>query len=83
LYCLAFSKWLGLVDAVVKSGVPIVMGHRWPLIDGASSTRFVQTFYQRLLSQYPPDQALLFARQAVAADDPTWASSVMVMQTAA
>jgi CHAT domain-containing protein len=78
---LTFSKSLGLMDAVARAGVPIVMGHRWPLIDSKNSVRFVETFYKRLLAEYPPEQALLWARREVQLDDPIWASAVMIVQS--
>jgi hypothetical protein len=69
------------MDAIAWAGVPIVVGHRWPLIDGRSSVKFVKTFYERLLAEYPPEQALLWARKEVQVDDPTWASAVMIVQS--
>jgi len=81
-HCLAYGKSLGLVDALVRTGVPLVVGHRWPLIDGDNSIRFVQTFYERLLRGYPPEHALLSARTSVGQYEANWASSLMVMQTA-
>jgi CHAT domain-containing protein len=68
------------MDAVVRTGVPITVGHRWPLVDNESSGRFVKTFYEKLLADYSPEQALFWARRAVMQDDPTWASAVMVVQ---
>ena len=75
-----YSKSLGLVDSIVRAGVRIVVGHRWPLIDDEPSVRFVKTFYQRLLSEYPPDDALFWARKSVEDHDAVWASAVMVHQ---
>lgn len=76
-----FSKSLGLMDAVVRTGVPIVVGHRWPLLDSDSSVKFVEMFYSKLLAEYSPEQALFWARREVPEDDPTWASAVMVVQS--
>ena len=79
-YAIAFSKSLGLVDAVVRTGVPIVIGHRWPLLDSNAAVRLVQTFYEKLLGESAPEQAMLWARRSVKQHDPTWASPVMVVQ---
>jgi CHAT domain-containing protein len=77
---LIFCRSLGLVDAVIRAGVPIVVGHRWPLVDGDLTIKFVQTLYERLLSEYPPEQAIYYARKAAQAEDMIWASAVMVLQ---
>lgn len=79
--CLVHSKSLGLMDAVIRRGVPVVIGHRWPLVDGPPAVSFVRTFYKQLLSGHTPDQAILSARQSVEDYDATWASAVMVLQS--
>lgn len=76
---LIYSKSLGFIDALVSGGIPIVIGHRWPLRDLESIT-FATEFYHHLLANYSPEFSLLQARQSVSQDNPTWASAVMVMQ---
>ncbi len=77
-YC--YRKSLGLLHAVVRAGVPIAVGHRWPVLDELSNVRFVREFYERLLEKRSPEQALLAARKSVSEHEAVWASPVMVMQ---
>jgi hypothetical protein len=49
-------------------------------VDGDLTIKFVQTLYERLLSEYPPEQAIYYARKAAQAEDMIWASAVMVLQ---
>ena len=68
------------MDAVSRAGVPVVLGHRWPLTDTSSAEKFTETFFESLLRREAPEQALLKARQALPEQDPTWASAVMIVQ---
>jgi CheY-like chemotaxis protein len=77
---LLLSKSLGLVDAIASAGVPTVVGHRWPVVDTAHSLRFVTVFYEKLLSEYSPEQAILRARKELRDYDHIWASSVIFVQ---
>jgi CheY-like chemotaxis protein len=81
--CLAFSKSLGLADSAVRAGVPAVISHRWPVRDDDVTVAFVESFYRELLSEYPPERALLSARKAIQQKDSfdsAWSSAVMVVQ---
>jgi CHAT domain-containing protein len=74
------SNTLGLVDAVVQEGVPVVVGHHWPVLDNDDTRLFVREFYEGLLRQRLPEQSLFRARQATKTDVRVWASAVMVVQ---
>jgi|SRR5271157_570783 len=76
-----YSKSLGLVDALIQSGVQVAAGHRWPVLDDEASVKFVTTFYESLLEIRNPKQAILRARQSAQAHEAHWASAVMVLQT--
>lgn len=76
---LTYCSSLGIVDALVKAGVPIIVGHRLPLKDQAS-VKFANEFYQHLLRKYSPEISLLRARKSLPEDDSAWASAVMLMQ---
>lgn len=77
----------GLMDSVVQADVPIVLGHRWSVSDGAARD-LAMTFYNELFSSWSVEDALFAARQAVVRqssfhqNDPGWASPVLVAQTA-
>ena len=77
MHDLVYSNLLGMMDAIAKSGVPTVIGHRWPLIDNENSIEFVKTFYEKLMHDYLPEQALFWARYEIQ-DSLDWASVVMV-----
>jgi CheY-like chemotaxis protein len=76
----ALSEHLGILPAVAEAGVPIVIGHRWPVPDTPGTLNLVEHFYQRLTRGYPPERALLWARRTVDPTDPSWASAVMIDQ---
>jgi CHAT domain-containing protein len=81
--CLTYSKSLGLADAVVRAGVPAVVCHRWPVPDNDTTVAFVESFYRKLLCEYPPERALLSARRAIQQKDTldsAWSSAVMIVQ---
>jgi CHAT domain-containing protein len=75
-----YSKSLGLVDTLVQCGVPVAVGHRWPVLDDDTSVEFVTTFYDTLLETRNPKQAILAARQNTQAHEAHWASAVLVLQ---
>jgi len=76
---LVYGKSLGFLDALAKSGVPVIVGHRWPLKD-EESIAFAAEFYSHLLHNYSPENSILQARKKMSQHDPTWASAVMVVQ---
>ncbi|HLF28616.1 MAG TPA: CHAT domain-containing protein [Anaerolineae bacterium] len=75
----------GLMDGLVQADVPMVLGHRWSVSDGAA-TDLALAFYTNLFSTWSVEDALFEARQAVIReskyhrDDPGWASPVLVAQ---
>lgn len=79
------GDYLGPLDALVKAGVPWVLGHRWMLPDRAA-VLFTQLFYHSLWRFLDPGLAVLKARQGIAnqddyqRDNPIWASSILVSQ---
>ena len=75
------DDFLGLADAVVKAGIPSVLGFRWPVSDHGAS-KLSQAFYRSLLEQGSPSMALLTARRelAVDKDDPAWLSPILIHQ---
>lgn len=73
---------LGLMDAVVTAGVPVVLGYRWHVLD-ESARFFAVEFYEYLLRTHQPAVAVHHARQAIhrrEPDDETWTSPILVMQ---
>jgi len=77
----------GMLDALVRADIPIVVGYRWIVSDRGAET-FATTFYEELLQTLSPGLALLRSRVAATSttkdgrDNSTWASPVMVCQTA-
>jgi CHAT domain-containing protein len=69
-----------LLEAVVDAGVPVVVGNRWPVVDDEDSVNLVVEFYRKLLSGFPPERALWWARRVVRQSHPSWASAVMIDQ---
>lgn len=75
----------GVLEAVVKAGVPWVLGHRWPVLD-SSAAAFARDFYNSLWRTFNPGRAALDARRLGAGqeplkrDNPIWASSILVSQ---
>jgi CHAT domain len=77
------QDYLGLMEAVVQSGVPVVLGYRWYVRDGRAR-RFAEIFYRTLFGTRSPGLAVLDARKALHmddADDETWMSTILVDQT--
>lgn len=76
------DDFLGLADAAVQTGVPSVLGFRWPVSD-KSALKLAMAFYQSLLEQGSPEVALWSARRELAAldrNDPTWLSPILIYQ---
>lgn len=72
--------FLGLADAIVKAGVPAVLGYRWPIGDGDART-LAEKFYEVLGQQGELDVALLEARRALYRNQrPAWLSPMLVVQ---
>lgn len=72
----------GLADAFVQSGVPCVIGMRWPISDRGARV-LALTFYQALAEVGHPAEALRRARLAVGTafdwEDPAWAAPLMYL----
>lgn len=76
------NDYLGVMDAVVQAGVPVVLGYRWYLTDGGA-LKFASHFYNALLETQSPPVAALFARRELYmqdATDETWTSPILVVQ---
>ena len=72
----------GVMDAVVKAGVPAVLGYRWEVTDDGARA-FAERFYQALFETHCPAKAALRARQTLYrrnAEDETWTAPVLVVQ---
>ncbi len=61
---LVSNEFLGFAEGLLTSGVPAVLGYRWPVSDSNASL-FAQEFYKSLLSQGNLDSALLSARKVI------------------
>jgi CHAT domain-containing protein len=76
------SDYLGVMDAIVQAGVPVVLGYRWYVTD-SSAKRFASNFYNALFETQSPPQAALHARREIYiqdATDETWTSPILVTQ---
>jgi CHAT domain-containing protein len=77
------DDYLGVMDALVQSGVQYVLGYRWYVTDSGSQ-RFAKQFYASLLKQpHSPELAALHARAKIygdSGDDETWTSPILVAQ---
>lgn len=81
-YVLRQKEYLGIMDALVRAGVPMVLGHRWDVTD-AGALHFAVSFYDALFETHCPARAVLRARNAVYASDPTdvaWGAPILVVQ---
>ncbi|MFH1636456.1 MAG: CHAT domain-containing protein [Chloroflexota bacterium] len=76
------DDFLGLADAIVQSGVPSVLGYRWPASD-TGAKKLACAFYGSLLKQGSLEIALWQARceLAVNRNDPTWLSPILIHQS--
>jgi hypothetical protein len=76
------NDYLGIMDAAVQAGVPVVFGYRWYVTD-AGARRFACLFYESLFTTQSPTRAVLHARKTMYCDypnDETWTSPVLVVQ---
>lgn len=80
------NDYLGVMDAVVRAGVPYCLGYRWSVTDSGSRA-FAGLFYERLFTApfaFIPERAAFHARKeryaAAATEDETWASPILVAQ---
>jgi CHAT domain-containing protein len=78
------TEYLGVIDALIKVGVPIVLGYRWSFTD-VGALQFSTKFYEKLLATRSPARATLYARQEVYnksnGTDETWTSPILIDQT--
>jgi CheY-like chemotaxis protein len=76
------DDFLGMAHGIISSGVPSVLGFRWPVSDDRARSLAI-TFYQSLAKYGVVDTALFEARCQLAAqnrDDITWLSPILIMQ---
>lgn len=79
---LLYDDFLGIAEAINRSGVPTVLGYRWPVSDMRAIDLAVH-FYRSLLKHGRPDIALWEARKKLYAsnpDDMTYFSPIMIHQ---
>lgn len=77
------NAFLGLTEAIVRSGVPSVIGFRSGVSD-AGAVGMTSEFYRALAKSGDLDAALYAARGEFAskwADDPAWLSAMLIHQT--
>jgi CHAT domain-containing protein len=85
------GDFYGILEALARAGVPILLGYRWSVVD-ASALRFSTAFYDELWRTFSPGNALVEARKSIAMgrgegdesierDDDAWASPVLVIQS--
>lgn len=76
------NDYLGVMDAIVQAGVPVVLGYRWVVTDDGAK-RFAAEFYRSLFATQSPPQAAFRARREIYmrdANDETWTSPILVAQ---
>lgn len=78
------GDFFGVMEAVARADVPIVVGYRWTVGDRAA-LQMAETFYRTLWRTLSPAEALLEARRRAASgpkgrDDDSWASPILLMQ---
>ena len=76
------DDYLGIADGIIQSGVPSVLGYRWP-VSAASAQEMALAFYRSVLQHGSPGLALLDARRELARnkDALTWASPILIAQS--
>jgi CHAT domain-containing protein len=77
------NDYIGIIDALVHAGVPIVLAHRWHVTD-RGALQFAKYFYKALLETQSPARAALHARTEIYISDPTnetWMSPILVSQS--
>jgi hypothetical protein len=62
---------------LIEAGVPEVAGYFWPVSDQRATT-FALRFYESFVQDFDASGAMLRTRRGTAADDPTWAGSLIV-----
>jgi CHAT domain-containing protein len=74
------SPYLGAMDAIVRAGIPYVLGFRWHVV-GERGRLFADAFYTHLLRPpFAPERALWYARKQMGEADETWTSPILVAQ---
>lgn len=78
------GDFYGIMEALARADVPIVVGYRWTVGDEAA-LQIAETFYRELWRTLSPAEALLETRRWAAMgprgrDEDSWASPVMLMQ---
>ena len=76
------DDYLGIADGIIQSGVPSVLGYRWP-VPAVSAQVITLAFYRSLIKYGSPELAVLDARRELAGhekDDLTWASPILIVQ---
>jgi hypothetical protein len=76
------NDFQGIVEGLVRVGIPAVLGYRWNVSDGEANQIAVH-FYENLLTDLSLDLALFKARRALQENNyynETWASPVLVAQ---
>jgi CHAT domain-containing protein len=71
------DDFLGIADALVRKGVPAVVGFRWPVVD-ASAAKFATSFYGALADYGDAERAVFEARRNCDRDDITWLSPILI-----
>ena len=79
------GDFYGMLEALAKADVPIVLGYRWEVADEPAK-RLAIDFYGALWRTFSPGEALLEARRKAALgehgrDDETWAAPILLMHT--
>ena len=77
------NDFQGILEGLVRVGIPAVLGYRWNVWD-TDAQQFAVAFYESLLTDFSLDVATFNARRALQEKNhysETWASPVLVMQT--
>ena len=77
------GEFYGFFDALSKSGIPAILGYRWPVNDD-SAKLLAEHFYENLFRNFCPARSLHLARDHAASeigrDEDIWASAVLLLQ---
>jgi hypothetical protein len=77
------NDFQGIMEGLVRVGIPSVLGYRWNVWD-TDAQQFALVFYESLLTDFSLDVATFNARRALQEKNyqsETWLSPVLVMQT--
>ena len=77
------NDFQGILEGMVRVGIPSVLGYRWNVWD-VEAKQFAYAFYENLLTDLRLDLALFKARRTLQETNyynETWLSPVMVCQT--